>query len=154
MRKKIKVGLIVDEFFGGAGTAFGGYGFLARRYIARYIPNEDIQIDVLLGRGKKYFSAQHFREDNVDLYKLPKIGFMARRWLEKMNYDIYFSIELTTNYILKYEPNPNKKLILGFKILVHNMNGTKLIQSNCFPKRAITIRTFMIRFMIGMSKRE
>lgn len=38
MRKKIKVGLIVDEFFGGAGTAFGGYGFLARRYIARYIP--------------------------------------------------------------------------------------------------------------------
>lgn len=27
MRKKIKVGLIVDEFFGGAGTAFGGYGF-------------------------------------------------------------------------------------------------------------------------------
>lgn len=112
MRKKIKVGLIVDEFFGGAGTAFGGYVFLARRYIARYIPNEDIQIDVLLGRGKKYFSAQHFREDNVDLYKLPKIGFMARRWLEKMNYDIYFSIELTTNYILKYEPNPNKKLIL------------------------------------------
>lgn len=81
MRKKIKVGLIVDEFFGGAGTAFGGYGFLARRYIARYIPNEDIQIDVLLGRGKKYFSAQHFREDDVDLYKLPKIGFMARRWL-------------------------------------------------------------------------
>ena len=51
MRKNIKVGLIVDEFFGGAGTAFGGYGFLARRYIARYIPNEDIQIDVLLGRA-------------------------------------------------------------------------------------------------------
>lgn len=117
MRKKIKVGLIVDEFFGGAGTAFGGYGFLARRYIARYIPNEDIQIDVLLGRGKKYFSAQHFREDDVDLYKLPKIGFMARRWLEKMNYDIYFSIELTTNYILKYEPNPNKKLILWIQTI-------------------------------------
>ena len=26
--KKIKVGLIIDEFFGGAGTAYGGYGFL------------------------------------------------------------------------------------------------------------------------------
>lgn len=79
MRKKIKVGLIVDEFFGGAGTAFGGYGFLARRYIARYIPNEDIQIDVLLGRGKKYFSAQHFREDDVDLYKLPKGPPLVRK---------------------------------------------------------------------------
>ena len=112
MRKKIKVGLIVDEFFGGAGTAFGGYGFLARRYIAKYIPNEDIQIDVLLGRGKKYFTEQHFREDDIDLYKLPKNGFMARHWLKKMNYDIYLSIELTTNYILKHEPNPNKKLIL------------------------------------------
>lgn len=30
-KTKIKVGLIVDEYFGAAGTAFGGYGFLARR---------------------------------------------------------------------------------------------------------------------------
>ena len=51
--KKIKVGLIIDEFFGGAGTAYGGYGFLARRLIAKYIPNDLIQIDVLLGRSNK-----------------------------------------------------------------------------------------------------
>ena len=30
--KKIKVGLIIDEFFGGAGTAYGGYGFLRLMY--------------------------------------------------------------------------------------------------------------------------
>ena len=56
--KKIKVGLIIDEFFGGAGTAYGGYGFLARRLIAKYIPNDLIQIDVLLGRSNKnrYFA--------------------------------------------------------------------------------------------------
>lgn len=35
---KIKVGLLIDEYFGGAGTAFGGYGFLARRHIAKYNP--------------------------------------------------------------------------------------------------------------------
>ncbi|WP_225315114.1 hypothetical protein [Neisseria zalophi] len=35
--QKIKVGLIIDEFFGGAETAYGGYGFLARRLIAKYI---------------------------------------------------------------------------------------------------------------------
>jgi hypothetical protein len=28
--KKIKIGLIIDEFFGAVGTAYGGYGFLAR----------------------------------------------------------------------------------------------------------------------------
>lgn len=110
--KKIKVGLLIDEFFGGAGTAFGGYGFLARKYIAKYIPNEDIQIDVLLGKGKRKFWAQHFHEDNVDLYRLPRNKFMAQRWLKKQNYDIYLSIELTTDFVLKHETDQNKKLIL------------------------------------------
>ena len=35
--RKIHVALLIDEFFGGAGTAFGGYGALARKYIAKYI---------------------------------------------------------------------------------------------------------------------
>ena len=48
--KKIKIGLIIDEFFGAVGTPFGGYGFLARRHIAKYLPNQDFQVDVLLGR--------------------------------------------------------------------------------------------------------
>ena len=112
MKRKIKVGLLIDEFFGGAGTAFGGYGFLARKYIAKYIPNENIQIDVLLGRGKRRFFATKFHEDDVDLYRLPRNHFAARRWLKKQNYDIYLSIELTTDYILKHETDPNKKLIL------------------------------------------
>lgn len=112
LKKKIKVGLLIDEFFGGAKTAFGGYGFLARKFIAKYIPNENIEIDVLLGRGKSYFRAQHFREDNVDLYKLPKIKFFAEQWLKKQNYDIYLSIELTTDYVLRHELDFKKKLIL------------------------------------------
>lgn len=51
--KKIRVALLIDEFFGGAGTAYGGYGFLARKFIAKYIPDEDIEIDVLLGKREK-----------------------------------------------------------------------------------------------------
>lgn len=35
--KKIRVALLIDEFFGGAGTAYGGYGFLARKFIAKYV---------------------------------------------------------------------------------------------------------------------
>ena len=82
--KKIKIGLIIDEFFGGAGTAYGGYGFLARKYICKYIPNEDIQIDVLLCRGKGLF-AKKYHVDDVDLYELPKYKTLARAWLKDKN---------------------------------------------------------------------
>ncbi|EPP2225957.1 glycosyl transferase, partial [Acinetobacter baumannii] len=58
--RPIRVGLIIDEFFGGANTAFGGYGFLARNHIAKYIPNADIQIDVLLGKGSKKLFAEEY----------------------------------------------------------------------------------------------
>ncbi|RKG33857.1 glycosyltransferase [Acinetobacter guerrae] len=108
----IKVGLIIDEFFGGAGTAFGGYGFLAREYIAKYIPNEDIQVDVLLGKGSRKLFAEEFKVDDIVAYRLPRYKWSAKRWLKNKNYDIYLSIELTDSYVLINEPNKNKKLIL------------------------------------------
>lgn len=111
MKKKIKVALLIDEFFGGAGTAFGGYGFLARKYICKYIPNENITIDVLLGRGKKQFAPTKYVEDGINLYYLPKSRFFAEKWLKKQNYDIYLSIELTNTFALECEKNKNKKLI-------------------------------------------
>ena len=43
------------SFFGGANTAFGGYGFLARRLIAKYLPNDEFQVDVLQGKEKNIF---------------------------------------------------------------------------------------------------
>ena len=95
MLRKIKVGLLVDEFFGGAKTAFGGYGFLARHYICRYIPCADIQIDVLLKRGKRDFFPQHFHVDDVDVYYLPRKYQHMQRFLRMKNYDVYLSIELT-----------------------------------------------------------
>ncbi len=109
--KKIKIGLIIDEFFGGAGTAYGGYGFLARKYIAKYIPNENITIDVLLGRGKKQFTPTKYVEDGTNLYYLPKSRFFAEQWIKKQDYDIYLSIELTNTFALECEKNKNKKLI-------------------------------------------
>lgn len=111
MTKKIKVALIIDEFFGGAGTAFGGYGFLARKYICKYIPNENITVDVLLGRGKKQFSSTKYIEDGINLYFLPKSRLFAEKWIKKQNYDIYLSIELTNTFALECEKNKNKKII-------------------------------------------
>ena len=111
-KRKIRVALLIDEFFGGAGTAFGGYGFLARRYIAKYIPNADIRIDVLLGAGGHRFTPRVYREDSVKLYRLPRKSWAAKWFLKRKNYDAYLSIELTDDYVLKHETNKNKKLIL------------------------------------------
>lgn len=111
-KSPIRVGLIIDEFFGGAGTAFGGYGFLAREYISKFIPNEDIEVDVLLGKGAKKFFAEEYRVDDILAYRLPSRKWFAKRWLKKRNYDIYLSIELTNNYVLMNEENNRKKLIL------------------------------------------
>ncbi len=82
-KTKIKVGLIVDEYFGAAGTAFGGYGFLARRYIAKYLPNTEIEVEVLLGKGKFYFKSENNSVDGVNVYRLPKKRWFASRWLQK-----------------------------------------------------------------------
>lgn len=109
---KIRLALIVDEYFGGAGTAYGGYGFLARRYIAKYLPNAEIEIEVLLGKGKHYFKSEHYVVDGVNVYRLPKRKFFASRWLAEKDYDLYLSIELTYSYVLECEKNKNKKLLL------------------------------------------
>lgn len=108
--QKIKVALLIDEFFGAANTAFGGYGFLARNYIAKYLPNEDLQVDVLLGFSKKL---EVTKVDDVMVYRLPREEFFARRWLENQDYDLFLSIELTSDSykILKLN-NKKKKLLL------------------------------------------
>lgn len=151
--KKIKVGLIIDEFFGGAGTAYGGYGFLARRLIAKYIPNDLIQIDVLLGRSNKnrYF-AEKIKVDDVNVYKLPKRKLFSKLWLKKQNYDVYLSIELTYDWVLKHELDINKKLILWIQDQL--TSGMKLIQLSFFLKHLIIIKIFMILFILCINKIE
>lgn len=42
--KKVKVGLLVEEFYDKDLGGFGGYGILAREYIAKYIPNSEIEV--------------------------------------------------------------------------------------------------------------
>ena len=64
-RPSYRVALLVDEFFGGWDTAIGGYGALARKYICRFIPNEMIQIDLLLdGSRWRRHSAETCRSDD------------------------------------------------------------------------------------------
>lgn len=77
----MKIGLIVDEYFGGAGTAFGGYGFLARHLIAKHL-SKFCEIDVLLGKSDSYrFTAERHIIDNINVYRLPKRAWFAQKWL-------------------------------------------------------------------------
>lgn len=111
--KKIRVALLIDEMFGGAGTAFGGYGFLARKYIAGYIPDEKIEIDVLLEMTEAVNEVTAEKVDNVTVYRFPKNDEIVKEWLTKQNYDVFLSIELTwpSHEILKFIPN-DRKLVL------------------------------------------
>ncbi len=109
--RKLRVGLIIDEFFGGAGTAIGGYGALARNYIARYLPNEWIEVEVLLKRGRKWFTATEYEVDGIRLYDLPKRHCCSRWWLKKQKYDVYLSVDMVDDFVLKHTTNPDIRLL-------------------------------------------
>ncbi|WP_343215374.1 glycosyltransferase family 4 protein [Ereboglobus sp. PH5-10] len=112
-KKPIRLALLVDEYFGALGTAFGGYGFLARRYVAKYLPCEEIQVDVLIRRKKSLLFAKKDLVDGVNVWHLPRYAWLARRWLKKQNYDIYLSIELTSaSARIMRLVDKSKKLIL------------------------------------------
>jgi glycosyltransferase involved in cell wall biosynthesis len=93
-RAKYRIALLVDEFFGGWDTAIGGYGATARKYICRFIPNDEIQIDVLLdihgGTG-----VQQKLIDRTTIYRLPGQAEERQTWLDKQAYNLFLSIEMT-----------------------------------------------------------
>jgi hypothetical protein len=93
-RAKYHIALLVDEFFGGWNTAIGGYGATARKFICRFIPNDEIQIDVLLdvhgGKG-----VQQKLVDQTIIYRLPEQTEERQKWLDEQAYNLFLSIEMT-----------------------------------------------------------
>lgn len=135
--KKIKVALLIDEFFGGANTAYGGYGFLAREYICKYIPNNKIQIDVLLERKQGLTKTELNIVDNTNVYRLPYDENLAKDWLKKQNYDLFMSIEMTYPSYEIMKLVENKKLLLWIqdprpnKLWQKKRNTVSLIKDPC-----------------------
>lgn len=140
---KIKVALLIDEYFGAANTAYGGYGFLARKYISKYIPTENIQIDVLLERKKKLLFPQCSIIDNVKVYRLPENEILSKIWLKSQNYDIFLSIEMTYPSYQIMKLVENKKLVLWIQdprpssVWEEKRQSVSLIKDPCVTDSAI-----------------
>jgi glycosyltransferase involved in cell wall biosynthesis len=110
-RAKYRVALLVDEFFGGWDTAMGGYGVTARKFICRFIPNDEIRIDVLLDA----YGEREVRQKLVDqtiLYRLPRDPAGRQKWLDKQAYNLFLSIEMTeTSFKILSEYETNTRLL-------------------------------------------
>lgn len=120
--KKIKVGLLVEEFYDKDLGGYGGYGILAREYISRYIPNHEIEIEVIIGHSKNK-KEKVIEKDGIKINYLPKnsssklgldliYNYLMRRFFERKKFDIYLSIEMSriAYEVMKFEKD--KKLIL------------------------------------------
>lgn len=145
-QSKIRIALIINEFFGGAKTQYGGYGKLARDYICKYLNKGflgiDIKIDVILGTAGRRIIARRYVVDGINLYKLPKWDFFAKRFLKRKNYDIYLSIELVDERVLLLEQDNNKKLILWIQdprpwYEWEEINTVQLLTEECYYRQEI-----------------
>lgn len=109
-QQKIKIALVVDEYFGGAGTPFGGYGFLARNIVARYLPSESIHLEILLRkRSHSAFFPRRHEIDGITVIEPPSRRWLPV-WLWLASYDVYLTIELTHD-VVSYDPRPWKRIV-------------------------------------------
>lgn len=120
--RKIKVALLVEEFYDKDLGGYGGYGILAREYIAKYIPNEDIELDVIIGSNNKK-KVKTIIRDGIKIHYLPKnystklnidfvYFYLIKKFLQQQNYDIYLSIEMSKIAYEVMRVEKNKKLIM------------------------------------------
>lgn len=119
---KIKVGLLVEEFYDKELGGFGGYGILAREYISRYIPCDEIEIEVIIGSNKKK-KIKTIERDGIKINYLPKnyssklnIDFLylylVKKFFKEKKFDIYLSIEMSKIAYEVMRIEKEKKLIM------------------------------------------
>lgn len=110
-RKRVKVALLIDEYFGGWDTPYGGYGFLARRIVARYLPNDDLDLEVILHGTKCKGLIQTRVIDGINVYRMSQSDRLTRLWLRIKAYDVFLSIELTSIDAIVHAPAKHKHLL-------------------------------------------
>lgn len=119
---KIKVGLLVEEFYDEELGGYGGYGMLAREYIAKYVPNDEIEIEVILGTNKEK-KIKTIEKYGIKIHYLPKnysskfdIDFiyfnMVKKFFKEQKFDIYLSVEMSRIAYEVMRVETDKKLIM------------------------------------------
>lgn len=122
MDRKIKVGLLVEEFYDKDLGGYGGYGILAREYIAKYIPNTEIELEVIIGTNKEK-KVKTIERDGIKINYLPKnfssklnidflYFYLAKKFFKTKKFDIYLSIEMSKIAFEVMRIEKDKKLIM------------------------------------------
>lgn len=79
-QKRLKICLLVGEYFGAMGTLYGGFGFLARHIVAKLISKySEIDVEVCLGKRQdrkfsfaRYMAPKEEIVDDVRVFRLPR----------------------------------------------------------------------------------
>lgn len=114
----MKVALLVNEFFTNElkrYNGFGGFGILARNYITEHLPNEQLEIDTIIGDNDQpieeisildnrkkviFFPARPtgFNPKSIANWVSEKVNGAGNHWLQqyvsKLDYDLYLTLEL------------------------------------------------------------
>ncbi len=108
-QKRLKICLLVGEYFGAMGTLYGGYGFLARHIVAKLISKySEIDVEVCLGKRQdrkfsfaRYMAPKEEIVDDVRVFRLPRSPYFARRFLARRKFDAFLSVEEAGDYALQ-----------------------------------------------------
>jgi glycosyltransferase involved in cell wall biosynthesis len=130
---KIRVGLIVCEFFDDTlknRSGFGGYGMLARHYIAEHLPDGEIEVETILGFNDELAFHNVVLDGNKKVTLLPALrhsrgnrlarclntcrNIPIRRNLRKYldSFDVFLGIETMPYTPFLFRHIPKRKLIL------------------------------------------
>ena len=110
---KLKVALLVDEYFGGTGTVYGGYGFLARHLIAKHLPNENIEVEVfgnnsktiqftggIFANNKNKQETQETLSEMLNLLRFKKVNY---KWYKYDDEYTYYELDSKNDNEITYQ---------------------------------------------------
>lgn len=108
--KKIRVGLIVEEYFSKEMGGYGGYGMLARNYISKYIPNDEIELEIFIGRNKSHFAGKTVLVDGIKVNYIPRN--FRKKYFKNKNIDVYLSVETNRMFYEVLSVEKEKPIVL------------------------------------------
>lgn len=128
----IRVALLVSEFFDNTlklRAGFGGYGMLARNYIAEYLAGDGIEVETILGFNDKHAFHEVVLDGGKKVTLLPalrrKRGNRFARWIS--SYRILRQHHNLTRYLNKFDVFLSIETMAYTSHLFRHINKRRLI---------------------------